>query len=121
MEKTVKLLVVDDEYINLRLFELNFGKKYKVITATNGQHALELLQQNHDVHIVITDLKMPGMNGLEFAHTAKQLHPEIMFLLLTGFEISAEVERALDKGLLLKYFCKPLDVEDMEQTLESLL
>lgn len=121
MEKTVKLLYVDDEYINLRLFELHFGKKYAVFTAENGKDALEILQKNHNIQIIITDLKMPGMSGLEFARIAKNRNPERMFLLLTGFEISPEIEHALNSGLLVKYFCKPLDADDMEWTLQSLV
>ena len=58
------ILYVDDEDVNLMLFELNFKKKFNVLTALNGEKGLEILKDNNNVEVVISDMKMPGMNGI---------------------------------------------------------
>ena len=75
MKGRVKILYVDDEIINLQLFEINFSKNYNVIIADNGFSGLEILENNPDISVVISDMKMPNMNGLEFIKKAKSSNP----------------------------------------------
>ena len=109
----VKILYVDDEEINLLLFKANFNKKYEVIIAKNGFSGLEVLENNPDILIVFSDMKMPNMNGIEFITLAKSKYPDKIFYILTGFEITEEIQKALDTGLILKYFSKPFDMKEI--------
>jgi YesN/AraC family two-component response regulator len=118
MNKKTKILYVDDEFLNLELFSINFSEKYEVITATNGFDGLEKLNENKDVSVVISDMRMPGMNGIEFIRKAKQLFPDKKFYILTGFEITNEIQEALNSGLILKYFSKPFNVIDIDSTIQ---
>ncbi len=61
-----RILYVDDEIINLELLQLTFMNDFKVIIAESAAEGLRLLALNPDIHVVISDLKMPVMNGLDF-------------------------------------------------------
>jgi len=114
MSKNIKILYVDDEKINLLLFEANFSQKYEVLIAENGFSGLEVLSNNPDISIVISDMKMPNMSGIEFIFNAKKKYPEKKFFILTGFEITEEIQEALERGLILKYFSKPFHMNEIE-------
>ena len=107
MNKIATLLYVDDEPLNLKLFEINFKKSFEVITALSGEDGLKKLSKNPSVRVVISDMRMPGMNGLEFITAAKSEYPNIVFFILTGYDISPEIAKALDIKLINKYFSKP--------------
>jgi response regulator RpfG family c-di-GMP phosphodiesterase len=116
-----KVLYVDDEAINLMLFKINLQKKYEVITAENGIEALELLSTEKDINLVFSDMRMPEMNGIEFITLAKKRFPEIKFYILTGFEITAEIEKAMNNGLITKYFQKPFNINLISLEIENIL
>lgn len=120
MEKT-KILYVDDEAINLMLFKINLQKKYEVLTAENGMNGLEVLSVDKDISIVFSDMRMPEMNGIEFISNAKELYPEINFYILTGFEITSEISKALDNGMIDKYFQKPFNMNLISLEIENIL
>ncbi|MBP8791391.1 MAG: response regulator [Breznakibacter sp.] len=119
MNNRIKILYVDDEPINLQLFVLNFRKKHQVFTAEDGFKALEVLNREPGIIIVISDMKMPGMNGLEFIKMAKERFPEKKFHILTGYEITPEIQEALRTGLILKYFNKPFNIKEIETTINE--
>lgn len=121
MNKIATLLYVDDEPLNLKLFEINFKKSFEVITALSGEEGLEKLSKNPSVRVVISDMRMPGMNGLEFISAAKSEHPNIVFFILTGYDISPEITKALDIKLINKYFSKPFDIPEIEESILNAL
>ena len=114
MNDKPKILYVDDEVINLQLFEINFCGKYEVLTADRGMKALEILANNLDVVVVVSDMKMPHMDGLEFIKRAKERHPNIKFYILTGFEITKEIQEAINSKIILKYFMKPFNISEID-------
>jgi CheY-like chemotaxis protein len=114
MGAKLKLMYVDDEKMNLKLFELIFNKKYEVITADSGISALNFLEQHLDTEIVLSDMKMPVMNGIEFIKEAKLKYPDIKFYILTGYDITDEIQEALDSKLILKYFRKPFNYNEFD-------
>jgi two-component system, response regulator, stage 0 sporulation protein F len=81
MNDKLKIMYVDDEELNLQLFKLNFDRKYKVVTAESGISALNLLEEHLDTIIVISDMKMPIMPGIEFIRKAKVKYPDIKYYL----------------------------------------
>lgn len=119
MNKDIKILYVDDEPINLQLFALNLRKKHPVSTAEDGFKAMAILNLEPNINIVISDMKMPGMNGIEFIKMAKGLFPEKKFFILTGYEITPEIQDALKTGLILKYFSKPINIKEIEKTIND--
>jgi response regulator RpfG family c-di-GMP phosphodiesterase len=121
MNEKHKILYVDDEFINLQLFNLVFSKKYEVFTAENGLKGLELLDNNQDISIVISDMKMPFMNGIEFIQKSKAKYQNIRYFILTGYEITDEIQEALNMGLIVKCFRKPFNKAEINSEIELAL
>ncbi len=117
MNNPITILYVDDEPINLMLFKASFNRKYNIITAESGNEGLSQLKANPDTIVVISDMKMPGMNGIEFIRLAKLDFPNISFFILTGFEITDEIYEALKEQLIHKYFRKPFDIDELEKAI----
>ena len=110
---TYKLLIVDDEQPNLRLLERLFGGEYECFTASSGPAAIKLLEQ-HDVAIIITDQRMPGMSGIELLKATASLRPHMVRILLTGYtDVEALVE-TINCGLVYMYFTKPWNNDDLK-------
>ncbi|MFO7864771.1 MAG: response regulator [Salinivirgaceae bacterium] len=107
------ILYVDDEAVNLELFEANLEDQYTVLTADNALTGLGIISENKDIKVVISDMKMPQMNGIEFIKKATLISPETTFYILTGFDITDEIQKALDTDLIQKYFRKPFNMNDI--------
>ena len=108
-----QILYVDDESFNLLVFKANFRKDFDVITAEDGLSGLHKLDLNPEISVVVSDLHMAKLNGVEFVRKAKLKYPDKKFYILTGFEITSEVKEALNNGLIVKYLSKPYDIERM--------
>lgn len=121
MNQDVTILYVDDEPINLTLFEINFRRKYKVITAGSGAEGLQKLDGNQDIIVVISDMKMPGMNGIEFITKAKAHYQHIAYFILTAFDINKEIKEALDQRLINRYFNKPFNIKEIDSAIQEFL
>jgi response regulator RpfG family c-di-GMP phosphodiesterase len=121
MNEMKTLLYVDDEPINLKLFAINFKNKFHVLSAGSGFEGLSLLKSNPETRIVISDMKMPGMNGIEFIRKAKKDFPDILFFILTGFDITEEIADALNERIIFKYFRKPFNMKEIEISIQDAL
>ena len=115
-----KIMIVDDEPANLRLLERLFRRDYQVISAASGAEALRLLDQ-HDVALLITDQRMPGMTGIELLKRTAAIRPHMVRIILTGYtDVSALVE-AINCGQVYKYVTKPWSNDDLRQTVSRAL
>lgn len=121
MKSDFSVLYVDDEPLNLMLFQCTFSKKYEVITASSGKEALDILSINPSIKFTISDMKMPGMDGLEFITEAKRLHPDVLYFILTGYDINVSIEEALKNNLIKNHFRKPLKFSDIDKSLKELI
>ncbi|HCX99744.1 MAG TPA: response regulator [Bacteroidales bacterium] len=119
MNKKISVLYVDDEPINLKLFELNFKDVFNLITASSGFEGLEILKNQPGISVVVSDMRMPKMDGIEFIGKAKAKFPHIVYFILTGFEITDEISQALNSNLINKYFRKPFNFREIESSISS--
>jgi two-component system response regulator (stage 0 sporulation protein F) len=119
MRDKVNILYVDDEPINCMLFVMNFKRKYNIQTATSGTEGLKKLGENPSTAIVISDMKMPGMNGIDFIRQAKNIYPDTVFYILTGFGLTPEISDAINERLIKKYFPKPFDMLEIENSISE--
>lgn len=119
MKQKIKVLYIDDEKVNLDLFEYNFSGKYDVVTGCCGDFGLECLQKHPDIKVVISDMKMPNMSGLEFIKRAKSIYSDKKYFILTGFDITNEIRAALKSNLISKYFSKPFNITEIENALDQ--
>ena len=99
-KETDWILIVDDEFDIISIFKQGLGiKGFVVFGFTEPALALEHFQINHEKYcLVISDCRMPGINGYEFVKKVKEIRPEIVVYLMTAFEINdVEFERLLPK------------------------
>jgi DNA-binding NtrC family response regulator len=126
------ILIVEDEAKMRRLLELNLGDDgFTTLAAEDAESGLKLLRENH-VDLVITDLKLPGMNGLEFLHAVKRFNSALPVVVMTAFgsvETAVEAMKAGASDYVLKPFSlgemrmvvrKELDVRDLREENRSL-
>lgn len=115
-----RILVVDDE-ANAReaLAELLREEGYEVETASDGRKALILLER-FDADVVLTDLKMPEIDGLELINRAREIHPNLTFVVMTAFGSIDTAVEAIKRGAE-NYLTKPLDLSAVTALVERAL
>lgn len=115
-----RLLVVDDE-ANLRagLRDLLSLMGYQVEEAASGYEALELLEIQH-YDLMVLDIRMPGMDGIEVMHRARQMHPDLSIIVLTA-HASLESAIAAVKTDAVDYMLKPFNIDDLATTISQAL
>ncbi len=117
---TYKILIVDDESANLRLLERLFNRRYQIISASSGREALDLLTV-HDVALIITDQRMPGMTGVELLKRAAEMRRHTVRIVLTGYTDASSLVEVINSGVVYKYVTKPWINEDLQQTVTRAL
>ena len=114
-KKNITILYVDDERVNLFIFEKNFEGDYPVLVASSGPEALDILKEKNDtIIVVISDFKMPDMNGIEFIRLAQQNYEHIYYFILTGFGENEQIKKALDEKVVYHCFNKPFKRDQIE-------
>jgi signal transduction histidine kinase len=111
-----KLLIVDDDPVNLDLFTLRLKKmSYEVYSASSGIEALEILQRE-EIDILITDFKMPGMDGYEIIARAIKIDPTMQSIVVTGY---GDIKTAIDfmGAGAFNYLQKPINFQDLDFTI----
>ena len=105
------LLIVDDEENVLSsLRRLLRGAGYQIVVARSGPEGLARLAE-HDVDVIVSDQRMPGMTGVEFLRRAKELHPETVRIVLSGYTELQSITDAVNEGAIYKFLTKPWDDE----------
>ena len=115
MENGIKILYVDDEIINTEVFDATFSENFQILTAYSGMEGLDLIHGNPDIRFIITDMKMPRMNGLEFIQEVKKLNKDLPCMLLSGYQLTPEINRAIKDGIIVSYMVKPFDKTGIEK------
>jgi GAF domain-containing protein/CheY-like chemotaxis protein len=109
-----KLLVVDDEPDNLDLLYRTFHREFQVLRAESGPAALEVLEQEGEVAVIISDQRMPSMSGTEFLGLTATQYPDIIRIILTGYTDVEDLVEAINAGKVFKYVTKPWDDEELK-------
>ncbi|MGF1498279.1 MAG: response regulator [Elainellaceae cyanobacterium] len=104
-----KLLVVDDEPDNLDLLYRTFHREFKVLRAESGPVALDILSDEPDIAVIISDQRMPSMSGTEFLSLTATQYPDIIRIILTGYTDVEDLVEAINSGKVFRYVTKPWD------------
>lgn len=107
MAEKLKLLVVDDEPDNLELLHRTFRREFQVFKAKSGLEALELLDQQGEMALIISDQRMPQMNGTEFLSRTVERFPDTIRIVATGYTDAEDLVAAINTGKVFKYITKP--------------
>lgn len=115
MHNKPKILYVDDEELNIKVFQLTFSRCYDVLTADSARKGMEIITSDPDIKFVISDLRMPEMNGLEFIRKIKSVCKHTPCSILSGYQQSPEIMNALNNGEIVDYLMKPFDKGAVER------
>jgi two-component system response regulator YesN len=118
----MRVLIVDDEVVirdGLRtLIDWSEAGFNEVLDARNASDAIKIIEYKKP-EVVLTDIFMPGMSGLDFAKTIRDQYPDIRFVILSGYEKFEYAKRAVEIGVA-KYLVKPIFPEELKETIEEL-
>jgi len=115
---SINVLYVDDEVYNLTAFKAGFRRTFNVFTAESAAEGRKILE-TQDIHVIVTDQRMPGTTGIEFLESIIPDFPEPIRMLLTGYaDINAVID-AINKGQVYKYIQKPWTDDDLRFNIEK--
>lgn len=118
MTSPIRVMFVDDEERILRSLALQFRRDYEVVTESDPLRALERLARE-PVHIVVSDQRMPQMSGAELLTQVREMAPDCLRILLTGYSDLDTAVEALNSGGIFRYLTKPWDPQEMAFTLRQ--
>ncbi|HIK09923.1 MAG TPA: SpoIIE family protein phosphatase [Oscillatoriaceae cyanobacterium M33_DOE_052] len=117
--RKLKLMVVDDEIDNLDLLYRTFRRDFQVYRADSGFSALDTLDKNGEMAIIISDQRMPEMNGTEFLSKTVDTFPDTIRILLTGYTDVEDLVEAINSGQVFKYITKPWNPEELKAVVQQ--
>jgi class 3 adenylate cyclase len=122
-EKATKILVVDDEPDVALLMKQRFRQQirkgvYEFVFATDGEAALDQMRLHPDVEIALTDINMPGMDGLTFLRRAGEVNPLVKVVVVSAYSDMANIREAMNRGAF-DFLVKPIDFKDLEVTIDK--
>ncbi|HYF35285.1 MAG TPA: response regulator [Prosthecobacter sp.] len=116
--KRYAILYVDDEEMALKYFDKTFGNEFRILTAPNAVEGLKILEaQGDDIGVLMTDQRMPGQKGVQLLERARQIKPKVVRMMITAYADFGVTVDAVNLGNIFRYVSKPLQVEDMRNTL----
>src|SRR5262245_28844758 len=107
------ILCVDDERNVVESMELNLRRQYQVKTALSGTQGLEILRSEKEVAVILSDMRMPEMDGAAFLAKARETSPDAVRILLTGFADVEAAVRAVNDGQIFRFLTKPCAPENL--------
>lgn len=114
-----RIVCVDDEPHVVGGLALHLRRRYDVEIATSGAAGLELLDGVPQAAVVISDMRMPGVNGAEFLSKAYAKHPSTARILLTGFSEVDSAVQAVNEGHIFRFLFKPCPPPDLLRTVDA--
>lgn len=114
------ILIVDDEKTVRENIAEYLSDNYKTYTASNGNDAFKIIRSNNDIEVILSDIKMPGMDGIALLDKVKSSDNNIVTIFMTGFSTIESAVEAMKKGAF-DYMTKPLDLTKLEITIKNAL
>jgi len=110
------ILYVDDEHPNRVVFDITFGKEFKIKSVSSAEEALAFVSQEN-VAVIVTDQRMTGMSGDELLKKVKDVSPDTVRMIVTAYSDLEPILNAVNDGLVVRYVIKPWDRAELEETL----
>lgn len=122
-EKVYTILIVDDEKNNLETLSKVLSDDYHVLTAIDGQEALDLISQesNQNIQLIISDQRMPRLTGVEFLEKSQEIIPNVKRIILSGFADVEAVIGAINRARIYEFILKPVDAHKLLLTVRRAL
>jgi response regulator RpfG family c-di-GMP phosphodiesterase len=116
---TDNILFVDDEENILAAFRRQLRKQFSLETAKSGQEGLEMLRTNGPFAVVVADLRMPGMDGIQFLTRVKEISPDTIRMMLTGHADLSTAIDAVNEGNIFRFLTKPCPVDALVKATQN--
>ena len=114
----INVLYIDDEPHNLTSFKASFRRNFNIYTVEEAAEARKILESK-EVHVILSDQRMPKMTGIEFFESILEDFPEPIRILVTGYtDINAVID-AINRGQVYKYLTKPWSEDDIRHAIEK--
>lgn len=110
------ILYVDDEHANRTVFEITFGRTFRIKTVTSAEDALAFMAQEQ-VAVIVSDQRMTGMSGDELLRKVKETSPDTVRMIVTAYSDLEPILSAVNDGLVARYVIKPWDRTELDETL----
>lgn len=111
----INVLYVDDEVHNLEAFRASFRKDFNIFTALSAKEAEVILDSEKNIHILITDQRLPIKIGTELLADAVKKYPNQTRIILTAFPEDKAVKEAEEQGLIFRYIGKPWNHQELKE------
>lgn len=122
LEEPPLVLYVDDEQLNLRVFEANFRSRFRLALASSGADALEILgARSAEIGVIVCDERMPRMSGVELLEEVAAAYPEVMRMLITEYADLDSIMGAVNRGQVMRFIVKPWSKSDLSAALDDAL
>jgi len=105
------LLVDDDNDVRETSADMLEELGYRVMQAANGHEALDKLEENPDLEVMVTDIRMPGMSGLELSDVAGERHRDLKIILISGYFLPQPIQR--------RFLQKPFRTHDLDAAIQA--
>lgn len=113
-----KILIVDDQFgIRILLNEVFQKEGYETYQAANGLQALDIVKK-HGPDLVLLDMKIPGMDGIEILKRMKVIDPDIRVIIMTAYGELDMIQEAKELGAIM-HFAKPFDIDDIRSAVKN--
>lgn len=116
-----RILFVDDDPNVLAAFQRNLRKQFTFDTALGGAEALAMLKECGPYAVIVADMQMPGMNGIELLTQAREQAPDTVRVMLTGNADQQTAVEAVNQGAVFRFLTKPCPTDQLQSTLETSL
>lgn len=122
MDEQMKILCVDDEKNVLKAIQRLFlDSDYEILTAESGDEGLEVFSNNSTIQLVISDYRMPKMNGVDFLKAVYKKWPETIRIVLSGYADTASIVEAINEGHIYRFIPKPWNDDELKVTVAKAL
>jgi DNA-binding NtrC family response regulator len=112
------ILAVDDEPLLLRSYQRTLSESFNLVTADGPERALEIVRER-DVAIILTDLKMPGMDGIAFLRAAREVRPDAVRMMISGHADMGDAINSVNQAGIFRLMLKPCPDGDIASALRD--
>ena len=112
IDKSINVLYIDDEPHNLTAFKAAFRRDFTVFLSNSAKEAHKIIEEN-DIHVILSDQRMPVTTGIEFFESIIETYPEPIRILITGYTDIDAVVDSINRGQVYKYLTKPWNEQDI--------
>ncbi len=116
---STKILCVDDEPNILAGYRRSLRKQFEIETAPGGAEALAMIAEGGPYAVLVTDMRMPGMDGIQFLREAQRVAPDSVRIMLTGNADQQTAAGAVNEGRIFRFLNKPCPAEDLAHALAA--